>query len=103
MKKLIQIVTLILCINSLQAQDQVVLENGKVTFVTTRNVYVKFNSTKNINPGDTLFLEKDGQLTPVLKVENKSSSSTVCTSLGNQKVKKGEKNFFLLWALIFQT
>ena len=87
MKKLLQIVLLTLCLNSLSAQDNVVLENGKVTFVTTRNIYVKFNSTKNIEEGDTLYLDQAGQLVPVLKVEKKSSSSTVCTPLGDQKLK----------------
>lgn len=90
MKKLIQIVLLFLCLNSLSAQDNVVLENGKVSFVTTKNVYVKFNSTKNINVGDTLYLDQQGQLIPVLKIENKSSSSTVCIPLGNQKLKKND-------------
>ncbi|MFK8005535.1 MAG: hypothetical protein AB8H03_04155 [Saprospiraceae bacterium] len=90
MKEFIQIVLLFLCVNSLHAQDNVVLENGKVTFITTKNIYVKFNSTKNINVGDTLYLDKQGQLISVLKIENKSSSSTVCIPLGTQRLKKGD-------------
>ncbi|MCB0588747.1 MAG: TonB-dependent receptor [Phaeodactylibacter sp.] len=60
---------------------QAVLEKGTVSFVSSRNVYVKFSSTENINIGDTLFVDRNGKLIPVLEVNNKSSTSTVCTPL----------------------
>lgn len=71
----------------IQAQDQVQFENGSVSFITSRHVYVKFPTTKNINQGDTLY-QQDGQaLLPVLIVVSKSSSSTVCSPIGTQKLQ----------------
>lgn len=54
---------------------------GKVSFISTQNIYVKFTSTSGISAGDTLFKSADGKIIPVLKVTNLSSSSCVCTSI----------------------
>ncbi len=70
-----------------QAQEQVLFENGTVSFLTSRNVYVKFASTKNLNVGDTLYLQQEQALIPVLVIANKSSSSTVCSPIGNIKLE----------------
>ena len=64
-----------------KAQDQVTFEQGTVSYRSSRNVYVKFGSTQNIKPGDTLFIRRDQQLIPSLLVNQKSSSSTVCTPI----------------------
>lgn len=72
---------------SINAQDRIVLETGTVSFISTKNVYVKFKNTKFINLGDSLFIDQAGVLIPVLVVENKSSSSTVCKVIGNKSVK----------------
>ena len=53
--------------------------NGQVSFVSTKNVYVKFKSTAGISVGDTLFANLNGKLIPVLTVDNLSSLSCVCT------------------------
>lgn len=62
-------------------QAQIVLEKGAVSYVSSQNVYVKFASTKGINIGDTLFLQKGENLLPALRVTNKSSVSCVCSKL----------------------
>ena len=49
---------------------------GKVSFITSQNVYVKFGNTRQINIGDTL--EISGEKRPCLIVREKSSSSCVC-------------------------
>ena len=54
---------------------------GAVSFLSSRNVYVKFGSTKGISVGDTLFVMQNNVLTPALLVSNKSSTSVVCTYL----------------------
>ena len=66
---------------------QSVSENftGKVSYVSSQNVYVKFKSTEGIVPGDTLYISSDGKLIPVLKVINLSSISCVCTQIANIK------------------
>ena len=35
-----------------QEKDQLI--NGKVSFITSKNIYVKFDNTENIKIGDTL-------------------------------------------------
>jgi len=54
---------------------------GQVSFVSTKNVYVKFKSTAGIAVGDTLFSNLNGKLIPVLTVDNLSSLSCVCTAI----------------------
>jgi len=58
---------------------------GEVTFITSKNVYVKFNNTSMINKGDVL---KTIDGTPCLKVTNKSSSSVVGTRLNDCLIEK---------------
>ena len=82
MKHIIFILLFSLAVITVQAQDRVIFEQGTVSYLSSRSVYVKFNSTQNIKPGDTLFIQQDQQLTPALVVNQKSSSSTVCTPLG---------------------
>jgi len=65
---------------------------GNITHVAFKNVYVKFEDTKNIKIGDTLkFLN---QKAPCLLVKNKSSRSLVCLTINNCSVKKGDVVFF---------
>ncbi len=61
---------------------------GEVSFVTSKNVYVKFDNTLVISIGDTLYLS-DKKMACLL-VKSKSSSSTVCSVLQNCEVKKGD-------------
>lgn len=63
---------------------------GKVTFITSQNVYVKFDDTENINVGDTLKISRDNSLIPCLVVTNKSSSSCVCSTINDCDVKKDD-------------
>jgi hypothetical protein len=62
---------------------QTVVENlsGKVSFISSQSVYVKFKSTQGISVGDTLYIPADDRLVPVLLVKNLSSTSCVCTNI----------------------
>ncbi len=64
---------------------------GNISYITSQNVYVKFSSTKDIDVGDTLFIENEGRKIPALKVENISSISCVCVPLSNLILAKGDK------------
>ncbi len=68
----------------------------KVSFVTSKNVYVKFDNTKDINSGDTLYLSD--KKTACLLVKSKSSSSAVCSTLNNCEIKKGDEVFYFIKA-----
>jgi len=61
---------------------------GQVTFVTSKNAYVKFNNTKLINIGDSLHL-KDSKK-PCLLVKNKSSKSIIGVIINGCNLKKGD-------------
>ena len=65
----------------LQSQTISKTLNGQVSFVSSKNVYVKFKSTGGISLGDTLFIRLKEKTTPALIVNNLSSVSCVCTAL----------------------
>ncbi len=60
---------------------------GEVTFLTTQNVYVRFESTELVRIGDSLFIS--GREAACLLVTNKSTTSCVCQLLGDCNVEKG--------------
>ncbi|MBT8228702.1 MAG: hypothetical protein KJO50_00485 [Bacteroidia bacterium] len=70
------------------------LIGGHVSYVTSKNVYVKFESTSVINAGDTLILSRESQLKSCLVVRQKSSSSCVCQRIGDCQVSKDDQVFF---------
>ena len=78
---------------SLQGQDTEMLKKGRVSYISSQNVYVKFESTKSINIGDTLFTNKKGQLIPLLVVDNKSSISCVCTPISSGGINLSDEIF----------
>ncbi len=73
----------------LSQKDNSIL-TGKVTFITSTNVYVRFDNTQNIAIGDTLWQSRNGKLTPVLRVSNKSSSSCVASGVGGYEATVGD-------------
>ncbi len=77
-----------------QAQDNDGLEKGKVSYVSSQNVYVKFESTERIEIGDTLFLNKKGEMIPSLVVNNKSSISCVCTPIISSGINVSDEIIF---------
>ena len=70
---------------SIKLNGQAINENlpGKVSFVSSQNVYVKFKSTAGISAGDTLYISLNGDLIPVLTVKNLSSVSCICTTISS--------------------
>ena len=74
------------------AQEGGELLQGTVTFVTSTNVYVKFDSTDDIKAGDTLKLSDSD----CLKVNNKSTSSVICSIINNCLVSVGDTVTYLI-------
>jgi hypothetical protein len=68
-------------------QESAEIKEGKVSYVTNQNVYVRFSSTENITIGDTLFVMKNDKKVPLLKVITLSSISAVCTPLTSEVIK----------------
>lgn len=59
-------------------------DEGVVSFITSDNVYVRFNSTDAISIGDTLYFNE----APCLEVIKKSSTSCICQSVNDCNVTK---------------
>ena len=67
--------------------------NGTVSFVTSNNIYVKFENTHAITIGDSLKLKSTN--TACLVVKSKSSSSCVCQVVNDCEIQKGDEVFFV--------
>lgn len=78
------------------AQTSTTNETGSISYVTSQNVYVKFNSTNNISIGDTLFKLDNSILTAILVVQNTSSTSAVCIPLTDKKLSISDEVVYRL-------
>ncbi|MEJ2594040.1 MAG: hypothetical protein P8100_02670, partial [bacterium] len=67
---------------------------GRVSYVTTNSVYVKFENTEKIETGDTLFILTEGESIPALIVNNKSSLSCVCSPIEGLSLEEGQEVSF---------
>jgi hypothetical protein len=83
MKRLLYtLLNLILTGTALLGQEPL---EGKVTYLTTQHIYVRFSSTAGLADGDTLLI--GGK--PALVIMNHSSTSCVCEPLGGMNVAVG--------------
>jgi hypothetical protein len=71
-----------------QTRGQKVLE-GNVSYISSQNIYVKFENTKGIEIGDTLFIKNDLTIIPAILVEHKSSTSCAGVSFKNIRIDEG--------------
>ena len=74
---LIQLTSIILFA---QTQSTKIVE-GSVSYISSQNIYVKFNSTEGIETGDTLFIKDKSKFIPAVKVDHKSSTSCAGISI----------------------
>lgn len=91
MKKTFLLFAISLVINNLFGQAATENLSGQVSFVSSKNVYVKFISTSGITAGDTLYTSQNGSNIPVLVVNNLSSTSCVCTQISDIVLSVGDK------------
>lgn len=86
MKKVILILGCLLLFTGLIGQS--VTENlvGKVSFVSSQNIYVRFKSCEGISAGDTLYIPAGDTLVPALIVNSLSSVSCLCSSISDHPV-----------------
>ncbi|MCK9424397.1 MAG: hypothetical protein M0Q38_17570 [Bacteroidales bacterium] len=68
-------------------------DEGAVSFITSQNIYIKFQSTKNIKKGDTLFIRMEDKTIPALVVKDLSSVSCVCIPVSGAKLNVSDKVF----------
>ena len=73
---------------------------GEVSFVTSQNVYIRFQSTENMIEGDTIFLLVDDLQVPCLRLVDKSSISCVAERIGTCGPEKGDAVIYRYFAKI---
>jgi hypothetical protein len=87
----IQILCLTCVMCTAWSQTESAFTQGTITYMSSRNVYIKFTSTKDIVPGDTLWvITTGGAMQPALLVTGKSSTSVVSSPLGNIPLAVGQ-------------
>ena len=91
MKYLFPVFLLLVFGYSLKGQTLGEALEGTISFVTSQNVYVKFQSTKDISAGDSLFVIQDAKKIPALLVKDLSSISCVCTRISKDQFTVGDK------------
>ena len=70
-----------------QGVNPMPLTEGRVSYITQQNIYVKFTQSGMIQPLDTIFIRKDQVLTPLFIAESVSSTSCVGKPLSQFEVK----------------
>ncbi|MFA5970890.1 MAG: hypothetical protein WC780_00965 [Lentimicrobiaceae bacterium] len=91
MKYLLSAFLMFLLTFSLKGQTPGESKEGTISFMTTQNIYVKFQSTSTISAGDTLFIVQDAKWIPSLIVKDLSSISCVCTLIITKQLSVGDK------------
>ena len=87
MKKIVYISFLIFSVNLLAQTQRDTLIIGTVSFISSQNIYVKFDNTNGIDNDDTLFVKDGSILTPAILVNHKSSTSCAGISLNGISLK----------------
>ncbi len=81
--KALLFVLLFICLSlNIFGQTSDVVLKGSISYITSQNVYVKFENTDGIHMGDTLFIARNNVFIPALIVNNLSSISCVGTPTG---------------------
>ncbi len=94
MKKSLKIIFILLIPFKINLIGQEVITKeiiGEVSFLTTQNIYVKFEDASLLTEGDTIYIKRDGDLLPLLIVKFLSSTSAAGTSIGETEVQTNEK------------
>jgi hypothetical protein len=60
---------------------------GSVSFLSSQNVYVRFNNTEGIKEGDTLYSKEEGILIPAVKAKYISTSSVAGEFINGKQLK----------------
>jgi hypothetical protein len=87
MKTLFLIFILLFPFAQLLAKTNMYKRDGKVSFITSQNIYVRFENTEGISVGDTAYYEDNGKLIPAMIIQFLSSISCSGRKIGNANLK----------------
>lgn len=76
-------------IKTAQTKEKIQKE-GKISFVTSQNIYVRFDNTEGIKREDTLFAASGGRLQPAMVVKYISTTSCSGEAVKNQSFTAGQ-------------
>ena len=95
MRKIISIIFILSCI--VYASDQKLQKRaGTVSFVTSKNVYLKFESTEGLVKDDTIFTEHNGKINSLAVVKFISSKSCAAEKIGSVDITVGDAVFIMV-------
>lgn len=77
MRKYLLLISILLSIVKLYGQENMSFVEGKISYITLQNIYVKVEQSGFVQPGDTIFIRKDQKLVPLFIAESVSSTSCV--------------------------
>jgi hypothetical protein len=93
MKKCQLLILLTFSLLKLYGQVEYQIAEGKVSYISSQNIYVKFEIPGLVKPGDTIFFRKDQVLIPLFISESVSSTSSVGKPLGTFDIKVSDSVF----------
>lgn len=94
MKNYIIIFIGIISFEATRAQDSIIWKQGELTFMSSINLYIKFDNTINIKAGEKLYLTSD-TLFPAIEIKYISSTTCVGKNLTDSNFNLG-RHFFAL-------
>ncbi len=77
----------------LTQDDGLIIIKGEISFISSQNIYVKYENTKQVEVGDTLFIKVNGEYIPAIKVQFLSSVSAAGPVLNELKLKINDEVF----------
>ncbi|MCF6269186.1 MAG: hypothetical protein L3J41_05730 [Melioribacteraceae bacterium] len=93
MKRLLFILSFFVLLSATYSLQNRIIIEGKISYLSSQNIYVKFTSTAGIAVGDTLFAKMDNQLEPAVLVKYLSSKSCSGVKLLSTKFEIGTTIF----------
>ncbi|MEZ5082328.1 MAG: hypothetical protein R2750_02570 [Bacteroidales bacterium] len=93
-KYIFSLILIFLCACNLSGQTQPSEAEGKISYITSQSIYVKFESTEFIEVGDTLYFQEEGKLVPAMVVKNLSSISCVCSPISSKEFNVSDRLIF---------
>lgn len=79
-------IVIILLTRTTYAQTKENLVKGMVSYISSQNIYVKFESTTGLKNGDSLYISRNNILIPIAKIISISSVSCSGSLIGNNSI-----------------
>ncbi len=93
MKICFLILIILLQFSLLAKEEMAKILEGNVSYISSQNIYVKFENTDGIEIGDTLFFKEKNSFIPAVKVDHKSSTSCAGVSITTKKIELNSSLF----------